>query len=268
MNRTICEIDNHFRPRALSASLAFCLSIAPGATVAASLSQNVAAAVGSDLAVEATVDAGRLTLQTEGAPLAEVLRVVGEAGSFRVVLRGKLAEPIHRTFTNEPLEDAIRRLVEGHSVVILHADPDPVSGAGKLAEIRVIENPAPAASEAADAEPNAADPQVSFSEPEVAPEEEATDPVAREEAYRQAVFGYVPPAKEDLLFELDEPDPAVRVAAVPKVGSLRPSEAIEVIADVFASDEDTTVRSRAVAALSRLQGPWRARSAARASAGG
>jgi HEAT repeats len=253
MNRTTRNIANYFRRHALPASLFLCLSIAPGAVVAAEISRAVAAEAGSGPVIEATVNAGQLTLHTEGAPLAEVLRAIGEAGSFRVVPRGEFAEPVNRSFTDEPLDDAIRRLVEGHSVVILHNDPDPATGAADVAEIRVIENPARAASEAADTESKAADPQMSYSEPDVATEE-TTDPVAMEEEYRQGVFDYTPPTKDDLLLELDEPDAAARVAAIPKVGALRPEEAIGVISHVFSSEEDATVRSRAVAALTRLDG--------------
>jgi HEAT repeat protein len=91
--------------------------------------------------------------------------------------------------------------------------------------------------------------------PEVASEDDTIYLVDTEEAYRQAVLDYVPPSKDDLLLELEEPDPAARVAAVSKVGSLQPREAIEVISHVFSNEEDMTVHSRAVAALSRLDAP-------------
>jgi hypothetical protein len=48
--------------------------------------------------------------------------------------------PVHQLFADRPLEDVIRRLIEGRSVVVLRDDSDdPASGAGPLAEIRVIE---------------------------------------------------------------------------------------------------------------------------------
>ena len=55
--------------------------------------------------------------------------------------------------------------------------------------------------------------------------------------------------------ELGDPDQAARVAAVPKVGSLAPRAAIELLSGVFLNEDDNTVRSRAVAALTRLKGP-------------
>jgi HEAT repeats len=254
MDGIIRSIAGGFRRDVFPASLVFCLSIVPGAAVAAGIGKDIPAAAASGPALQATVKAGRLTLETEGAPLAWVLRAIGEAGSFRVMLRGEFAEPVNHSFIDEPLENTIRRLVEGHSVVILHDDPDPATGIADVAEIRVIENPARAASEPADTESKAVDPQMSYSEPDVAPEEDAIDPVAKEEEYRQAVFDYTPPTKDELLSELDEADPAARVVAIPKVGALRPEEAIGVISHVFSSEEDATVRSRAVAALTRLDG--------------
>jgi HEAT repeats len=63
------------------------------------------------------------------------------------------------------------------------------------------------------------------------------------------------PAKEEISFELGESEQAARVAAVPKVGTLAPSEAIEVLSTVFSTEEDVLVRSRAVAALTRVEAP-------------
>jgi hypothetical protein len=73
-------------------------------------------------------------------------------------------------------------------------------------------------------------------------------------ALREARRGVPQPTIDDLLFDLDEPDPNARVVAVPKVGSLRPRETIEVLSNVFSRDNDPLVRSRAIAALTRLGG--------------
>ena len=82
----------------------------------------------------------------------EVLRAIGQAGAFEVVLRGAFAMPVSAAFADRPLEDAIRELAEGHSMIVRHGDPDPETGATALAEIRVLENPdlAAAAETAAD----------------------------------------------------------------------------------------------------------------------
>ena len=80
--------------------------------------------------------------------LAEVLRAIGEAGAFEVVLRGAFAAPVHELFADQLLEDSVRRLVEGafgdRPSTRLRILPPATAG---LAEIRVVENPALAASE-------------------------------------------------------------------------------------------------------------------------
>jgi hypothetical protein len=174
-----------------------------------------------------------------------VLRAIGAAGEFEVVLRGAFAMPVRDSFADRPLEEAIRGLAHGHSVIVLREGPDPASGATELAEIRVTENPDLAASE--DAVPVA---------DEGAPEDRAADdPLTEREAFRLANGGVPPPTRESVLIELSDPDQALRVAAVPKVGSLGPGAALDILAGVFSNEDDPLVRSRAVAALIRLEGP-------------
>jgi hypothetical protein len=199
--------------------------------------------------VEARIEGGLLTLQADGAPLADVLRAIGAAGEFEVVLRGAFAMPVSAAFADRPLEDAIRELLAGHSLVIRRDDPDPGTGAAKLTNIRVMENPDLAASEEAiPSEPS----QQGL---EAGVEDDADEELLDREAFRLAKLGVPPPTREGILLELDDPDPAARVAAVPKVGSLAPGAAISVLSGVFAEEDDPLVRSRAVAALTRLEAP-------------
>jgi hypothetical protein len=205
--------------------------------------------------VEAGIASGRLTLHAEGAPLAEVLRAIGAAGDFAVELRGAFAMPVRAAFADRLLEDAIRELARGHSVIFRRAEPDPASGAAALAELRVIENPAlAAAAETAGDEPAAG---AAAGAPEAAgvPEDDGAYALSEREAFRLANAGVPPPTREDILIELDDPDQARRVAAVPKVGALGPGAALEVLAGVFAAEDAPLVRSRAVAALTRLDAP-------------
>ncbi|HZA66333.1 MAG TPA: HEAT repeat domain-containing protein [Geminicoccaceae bacterium] len=198
--------------------------------------------------VGALVTDGLLTLHADGAPLAEVLRAVGAAGSFEVILRGAFAMPVREAFADRPLEDAIRALVEGHSVVFRRENPDPESGAATLAEVRVIENQGLAAAEdAVSGEPPR--------EGGEAADDNADEPPMDREAFRLANLGVPPPTREDILLQLGDPDQAERVAAVPKVGPLAPGVALDILAGVFAEEDDPLVRSRAVATLTRLDGP-------------
>ena len=194
--------------------------------------------------VEARIDGGLLTLRADGAPLADVLRAIGKAGAFPVVIRGELAAPVSASFTDHPLEGALRELVSTHALIVMRKEPS----APAFAEIRVIENRAAAGVEDVEVPQDVAD--------EGAHGGEADDgPPLDRASFREAQAGMPPPTRDDLLFELDDADQAARVAAVPKVGSLPPREAVEMISYVFANDDDTTVRSRAVAALTRFEGP-------------
>ena len=198
--------------------------------------------------IEVEVANDRLTLHADGEPLAEVLRAIGDAGGLQIVLRGAFATPVRESFADRPLEDAIRRLARGHSV-ILHGNPDPAAGAAGLAEVRVIENPNLATSEG----PMPGDPPPDAVE--AGPEADAEEPQMDREAFRLARLGVPPPTRKTILIELGDPDQTTRVAAVPKVGSLGPGAALDILAGVLAEEDDPLVRSRAVAALTGLEGP-------------
>jgi hypothetical protein len=62
-------------------------------------------------------------------------------------------------------------------------------------------------------------------------------------------------ARAQRLFELAAPQAIDRAAAVAEVAALAPHEAIEVLAEVLATESDALVRSRAIAALARLGTP-------------
>ena len=133
--------------RLLPLGLSLCLGVV--APAAAEQTPRAEATVGgaAAAAVEVRIDDGLLTLRAEGAPLAEVLRAVGAAGAFRVVLRGTFAAPVRDSFTGQPVERAVRRLAGGHVLVILYGEaPAPGRGGRAIAEIRVIEQQGQASS--------------------------------------------------------------------------------------------------------------------------
>jgi hypothetical protein len=181
------------------------------------------------LGIEVEVTDGLLTLRADGEPVADVLRAVGVAGAFEVVLRGAFAMPVREWFADRPLEDAIRRLLEGHSVVFLRNDRAPASAAAGLAQVRAIENSARTAAEDANRDDAGL----------LSANDDATEKAQLgREAFRLANRGVPPPTGDDILFELGEPDQAARVTAIPKVGSLQPREAVAILSGVFAEDED------------------------------
>ena len=98
-------------------------------------------------------------------------------------------------------------------MVILRAAPDAASGAAGLAEVRVIENPARTAVAAARS------PEPGQDDGEVAQDDAVDHPPMDRETFRLANLGVPPPSREEIRFDLADPDHAARVAAVPKVGS-------------------------------------------------
>jgi HEAT repeats len=215
-------------------------SISAGALLAALCLGTVAVAQEAPT-IEVRVEDGRLSLRAEAAALAEVLYAIGEAGGFAVVIRGDLAQPVERVIEAEPLEDALQELARGHSMIVKRA-----RDSGDLAEIRVIANPV---------QSRAAAPVVDIAgEAEQGEARDGGGPISARAAFRQAHLGMPAPTEDDLRFALAADDQAERVAAIPRVGSLHPSDALDVLEDVLAEDEDPLVRSRAVAALTRLDG--------------
>lgn len=203
--------------------------------------------------VVARIDDGRLTLQPHGAPLAEVLKAIGAAGGFAVVLRGPLAEPVSQEVADVSLEQAIRSLVGAHGLIVLRAAPHGDQTVGEVAEIRVRARPQ-AASGMASSDPAPTPPPDDMAQQEDVVQQEELNPAKRQQAYREAVLAYIPPTREDLMVALSAPATEDRVVAVPKVGVLPPDEAIAVLEGALAEDQDALVRSRAVAALTRLEG--------------
>jgi hypothetical protein len=226
-------------------AIALALGLGSGQVAVALADEVPGAAAG----VAVRIDDGRLTLQPHGAPLAEVLRAIGEAGGFEVILRGSLAEPVNEELADLPLEDAIRTLVGAHGLMVLRAAPSTDQTLGDIAEIRVRARGDASAQDLARSEPVQAAPQ------EDVVRQEEIDPAERQEAYRRAVRDYVPPTREQLTLALSAPATEDRIVAVPKVGMLPAGEAVKVLEDALSDDQDALVRSRAVAALTRLKGP-------------
>ena len=198
--------------------------------------------------ISARVDGDLLTLQPNGAPLAEVLEAIGEAGDFTVSLRGSLAEPVQQGFDAVPLEDAIRALVGPHGLIVLRAAAQ-AGEIGAVNEVRVRARPGTVAAQG-EAAPEAGEDALAVED--AAP---GASGLSAREAYRQSMRDYVPPSRDELSMALSAPDTLDRVVAVPKVGALAPEAAIAVLGEALDEEQDPLVRSRAVAALTRLEGP-------------
>ena len=77
-------------------------------------------------------------MNVRDAPLADVLRLIGQKADLKVNLDGQLEAPITGTFAGVPLEAGIRRLTRGYSSSFAY-DPPPHPGQGaRFSEIWVI----------------------------------------------------------------------------------------------------------------------------------
>ena len=74
--------------------------------------------------IEVKVREGLLTFNARGAPLADVLRAIGEKADFTVIIRGNLSTPVTRSLSDIPLEKAISRLVGENTWLMIYRPSD------------------------------------------------------------------------------------------------------------------------------------------------
>jgi HEAT repeat protein len=179
--------------------------------------------------MEVSVAGGRLSVNLRDAPLADVLRLVGQEARVKVNLDGQFLAPITGTFTGLPLESGIRRLTRGHSSSFAYGPPLDSGQAPRLIEIWVIE-----------------------SEPAI-----SADPRAR--AARLASLDNLGRRTDDAaVAELtrilaQDPDPAVRTRAAGILSRSRDARATPALTTAL-GDQQSSVRIQAVHGLRRLEG--------------
>src|SRR5262249_44370491 len=71
--------------------------------------------------LDVKIERGTLTVNVHNAPLAQVLRVIGERAGIQVTVRGDVSGPVTQSFAGVPLDDGIKRLTQGYSLVLIHA---------------------------------------------------------------------------------------------------------------------------------------------------
>lgn len=199
--------------------------------------------------VDVAVSDGVLRLEVSGAPLADVLWAIGEAGGFRVTLRGELSQPVDVVLEGVPVEEAIRQLVWGHTLILVRDEA--ATGRGRdLVAIKVRASAAP--------NPRSSDVPAATAEPdqgEALAREESTDQLAPLDRATLRAMAGPPPTKEAILADLKGPDPESRIEMLPRVSSFGADEAVTVLRELYVAESDPLVRSRAIAALSRVDGP-------------
>src|SRR3990172_10245393 len=223
----------------LAATLGLCHSVAAWA----------AAGERPASAVTVAVHQGLLTVDARNAPLADVLRLMGEGAGLRVKIDDAVGGLITDSFSAVPLDQGIERLARGLSFVLMYA-----SGGcdRRLAEVWVLapskvreEPPRPVSRGRA---------AVTASAPSV------PSPAAQQRAERlKAIEELARPGDEDAAAALarileGETDPLIRAKAEAALNGFGGAHVAAALTSAL-RDQDPSVRLEAVADLSPVSGP-------------
>ena len=168
-----------------------------------------------DKRIEVEVRNGLVSLDVRNAPLADVIREIGEVAGFETVVQGSLDTQITRSLTEMPVYDAVRRLARETIFVIIHAPDASGAEAASINEIRLYRS-------------TLGQPPL----PRVITVPEGVDP--------------------ELLAGLSADDARERVRAVQKLGRTGEESALAVFERVIRQDDDPMVRGQAAAALGKF----------------
>ena len=188
------------------------------------------------------VNGGDVTVDVHDAPLAQVLRAIGEQAGIEVTIFGDLSTPVTQDFAAVPLEEGIRRLTRGHSLAVTYAD-DESSGSRVLRGIWVMSNPSTAV--AAEASNDA--PEVGASHGR-GPEDDSGWIGGIQALAEEADRGGAAAVRRLTNLGASEPSAVVREQAVAALGRLAGAE-IEPALTAALADADASVRVRAVRGL-------------------
>lgn len=86
--------------------------------------------------IEVEVEQELLTVNSEKAPLADILRIIGEKAGFTTTIRDDLDTTISWSFDRVALDEGIRRLVGNHAMIMIY-HPSDGEGPPRIAELRV-----------------------------------------------------------------------------------------------------------------------------------
>ena len=212
--------------------------------------------------MEVTVAGGRLSVNLRDAPLADVLRLIGQEAHLKVNLDGQFLTPITGTFSSLPLESGIRRLTRGHSSSFAYGPPLDPGHAARLIEIWIIESqPAAPTDPRARAARLASLRNLGRRQDDEAVAElsrilaQDPDPAVRTQA--AGILGRPGDVRAipALTAALGDQQPSVRIQAVHGLRRLGGEGAAEALGRVLLSDPDPSVRRVAAGALTSLRNP-------------
>jgi hypothetical protein len=196
------------------------------------------AAAGPDTVsqIHVTIHDGLLTVDVRDAPLGDVVRVIGERTGARVVMPNNISSRVTGAFTRVPLEEGIKRLLRGHSLVLVYATTAGGGDGVVLSEIQVVGSSPPLPYVQARTDPDPA------------------DRPARLRAVRMLDGRRDAEAAADLIRMLSEdPDPVIRAVAATGLGRVRTAAAATALTAALA-DQAVSVRIQGVHGLRMVGG--------------
>jgi len=194
--------------------------------------------------IDVGVDHGTLTVNVRNAPLAQVLRAIGERAGIQVIVRGNVNSPVTQSFAGVPLEEGLRRLAWGYSLVVAHTAAAGTPRAVMLTRVWVLGSVST---------PN------SFAAATSAPE--ITIGRLRHVPERASGFSLLPRQGEQAVARDTEvtvasqrSDWGQEIQTLTEAADRGSEVAVARLGDIIASEADATARHHAVAALGRLTG--------------
>ena len=170
-----------------------------------------------DARIEVQVRNGLVSLNVRDAPVAEVIRKIGEEAGFETVVLGPLDHQITRSLTEMPVYDAVRRLARETTFIMIHARSKSHAEAAPIKEVRLYRS--------------------TLGQPppdHVTTVKDAVDP--------------------EVLAGLSADDARARIRAVQELGRTGEESAVLVLEGVISKDDNPMVRGQAAAALAKIGG--------------
>jgi HEAT repeats/HEAT repeat len=214
--------------------------------------------------LEVTVREGRLSVDLRDAPLAEVLRLVGDRADVQMNLSGEFRTSLTRAFTDVPIEEGLRRLARGHSLSFAYAPLRDGQGAARLTEVWVVAS-SPATRPAGRVESSQRAAQLATLRALGQRRDEAAvtelsrtlvqdpDPAVRAQAATVLSQISGAPAAAALIEALGDETPSVRIQAIHGLRRIEGDQVADLLGRVLLSDPDPSVRRVAASTLGSLR---------------